>query len=116
MSVPIPLLLIWGIIKMILPIVLFCAALVAKDKIKDAIANKKYERKHKAEGFKILQDATMKKAIVEAESRCPVCGGIGGQFHDMVPRYGQHQFFYQCKDCHSTWQGNLYDENFNKIA
>lgn len=65
---------------------------------------------------KVMPDIKM-KSIVRIEGICPVCNGKNTYYTTKYRCDNKiWQNSYSCKDCHSEWMGNTYNNGFRRIT
>ncbi len=67
-------------------------------------------------GYRILREAPLikKKAAVESECKCPVCGKKDGiRVTEYATGSNAMQNKYECPQCGTIWVGNYYDAGWN---
>ncbi len=57
------------------------------------------------------------RAILDTEGICPSCGGKHTAYMkcDSPYRHGAFQNSYTCNDCGTTWVGNTFDQNYDRV-
>ena len=102
----------YGIVRPVAIIFIICMIPVVVNKIRDKIDDDKAEKSKV--GYSIINDGQLQKAIIQAECVCPVCNTRSGSMTDKGG-FEKHQYVYTCRECGTVWQGNIYDNQFNKI-
>ena len=68
-------------------------------------------------GYKITSNNVKKNSILKVEGICPICQHYPNKYNEIIKREKKgaitRQFSFCCTNCDSTWDGNIYNDDFS---